>query len=289
VPVTVPSTADDGSERVADRYPQRIVCLTPETVDVLYRLGEEGRIAGISGYTVTPALARREKPKVSAFTTADLPKILALEPDLVLGFSDLQAEIARDLARAGIELHLFNQRDVAGILRMVVTVGALVGAGARAEALADELAGGLARARAAAALLPRRPRVYFEEWDAPMIAGIGWVSELIELAGGLDCFADLARRGAASARVIADPAEVVRRAPDIIVGSWCGKRFRAERVAARPGWAAIPAIATGALHEVKSALILQPGPTALTEGLAALAAIVAGWARQRPPGTRRAP
>jgi iron complex transport system substrate-binding protein len=260
-----------------DRYPERIVCLTPETVDVLYRLGEERRIAGISGYTVTPRRARREKPKISAFTTADLPRILALEPDLVLAFSDLQAEIARDLARAGIEVHLFNQRDVAGILRMVVAVGGLVGASAPAEALARTLAEDLARARIAAERLRCRPRVYFEEWDEPMIAGIGWVSELIEVAGGTDCFADLAQHAAASARIIADPGEVVRRAPDIIIGSWCGKRFRPERVAARRGWERVPAVAAGALHEVKSALILQPGPTALTEGLAALRAIVDSW------------
>lgn len=263
---------------MSDRYPQRIVCLSAETVDVIYRLGEERRIAGISGYTVTPPRARREKPKVSAFATADIPKILALEPDLVLAFSDLQAEIARDLARAGVEVHLFNQRDVAGILRMIVTLGALVGASARAEALARELAEGLDRARAAAELLPRRPRVYFEEWDAPMIAGIGWVSELVEIAGGTDCFADLARRPLASERVIADPDEVLRRAPDIVIGSWCGKRFRAEEVARRPGWSAMPAVAQGRLHEIKSALILQPGPAALTEGLARLRDIIAAWA-----------
>jgi iron complex transport system substrate-binding protein len=268
---------------VGDRYPQRIVCLTAETVDVLYRLGEERRIAGISGYTVTPPRARREKPKVSAFTTADIPKILALEPDLVLAFSDLQAEIARDLAQAGVEVHLFNQRDVAGILRMVVTLGALVGAAPRAEVLADSLAAGIARAREESARLPCRPRIYFEEWDAPMIAGIGWVSELIEIAGGTDCFADLARRPVARERIIADPAEIVRRAPDIIVGSWCGKRFRPERVSSRPGWAAIPAVASGALHEVKSALILQPGPTALVDGLAALRAIVDRWASSLKP------
>jgi iron complex transport system substrate-binding protein len=267
---------------MGDRYPQRIVCLTAETADVLYRLGEERRIAGISGYTVTPPRARREKPKVAAFATADVPKILALAPDLVLAFSDLQAEIARDLALAGVEIHLFNQRSVAGILRMVVTLGALVGVPERAEALAASLEAGIAQARAASARLPRRPRVYFEEWDAPMIAGILWVSELVEIAGGTDCFADLARRPEARARIIADPDEVVRRAPDIIVGSWCGKRFRPERVAARAGWAAIPAVANGALHEVKSAHILQPGPTALTDGLAALRAIVDGWARHEP-------
>ena len=263
---------------MGDRYPQRIVCLTAETVDVLYRLGEERRIAGISGYTVTPPRARREKPKVSAFTSADIPKILALAPDLVLAFSDLQAEIARDLAGAGIEVHLFNQRDVDGILRMIVTLGALVGAGTRAERLAGELAAALDRARAEAARLPRPPLIYFEEWDAPMIAGIGWVSDLIGIAGGIDCFADLARRPVARERIITDPGEVVRRAPDIIIGSWCGKRFRPARVADRPGWAAIPAVANGALYEVKSALILQPGPTALTDGLAALRAIVEEWA-----------
>jgi iron complex transport system substrate-binding protein len=175
-------------------------------------------------------------------------------------------------------VHLFNQRDVAGILRMVVTLGAIVGACARAEALAAELDAGIARRRGSAGRLARRPRVYFEEWHEPMIAGIGWVSELVEIAGGIDCFADIARRPAARERVIADPAEVVRRAPDIIIGSWCGKRFRPERVAARPGWAIVPAVANGALHEIKSALILQPGPTALVDGLAALRLIVDKWA-----------
>lgn len=263
---------------MTDRFPQRIVCLSAETVDVIYRLGEERRIAGISGYTVTPPRARREKPKVSAFATADIPKILALEPDLVLAFSDLQAEIARDLAKAGVEVHLFNQRDVAGILRMIVTLGALVGVSARAEALAREPRGGARRARAAAELLPRRPRVYFEEWDAPMIAGIGWVSE--------------ARRDRRRHRLLRGPRPAPgrerarhrrsgrspRRAPDIVIGSWCGKRFRAEQVARRPGWSAMPAVAQGRLHEIKSALILQPGPTALTEGLARLRDIIAAWA-----------
>jgi iron complex transport system substrate-binding protein len=255
--------------------PERIVCLTEETVETLYLIGEERRIVGISGYTVRPPRARREKPRVSAFTSADIPKILALEPDLVLTFSDLQADIAAELIRRGIGVHAFNQRSVAEILDMIRTLGALVGAAARADRLAQDLAAGIARAKERAAQLPRRPKVYFEEWDEPMISGIAWVSELIEAAGGSDVFADRAAGKSAKERIVSAQ-DVIARAPDIIVGSWCGKKFRPEKVMQRPGFDRVPAVQRGALHEIKSPLILQPGPAALTDGLAALAAIVAG-------------
>jgi len=253
--------------------PERIVCLTEETVETLYLLGEEFRIAGISGYVVRPPQARREKPRVSAFTSADIPKILALDPDLVLTFSDLQADIAATLIRHGVPVHAFNQRTIAQILEMIRTLGALVGAADRADRLACELAGAIDDARKRAAHLPRRPRVYFEEWDDPMISGIGWVSELIEVAGGIDIFADRASCKSARDRIVTAE-EVIRHEPDIIVGSWCGKKFRPEKVAGRPGFDRVAAVRRGALHEIKSPLILQPGPAALTDGLAALQAII---------------
>jgi len=255
--------------------PERIVCLTEETVETLYLIGEERRIVGISGYTVRPPRARREKPRVSAFTSADIPKIVALKPDLVLTFSDLQADIAADLIRRGIDVHAFNQRSIAEILAMIRTLGALVGAAARADRLAQDLADGVRRVKARAALLPRRPKIYFEEWDEPMIAGIGWVSELIAAAGGNDIFADRAACKSAKERIVTVE-DVITRAPDVIVGSWCGKKFRPEKVMKRPGFDRIPAVQRGALHEIKAPLILQPGPAALTDGLAALSAIVAG-------------
>jgi iron complex transport system substrate-binding protein len=253
--------------------PQRIVCLTEETVETLYLLGENDRIVGISGYTVRPPRARREKPRVSAFTSADIPKILALKPDLVLSFSDLQADIAAELIRHGVDVHAFNQRTVAGILDMIRMLGSLVGASERAARLADELVAGLAAAQERAASLRCRPKVYFEEWDEPMISGIGWVSELIEVAGGIDIFADRASEKSAKDRIVA-PADVIARAPDIIVGSWCGKKFRPEKVAQRAGFDSVPAVRHGALFEIKSPLILQPGPAALTDGLKALVAII---------------
>jgi len=262
--------------------PERIVCLTEETVETLYLLGEERRIVGISGYVVRPPRARREKPRVSAFTSADIPKILALAPDLVLTFSDLQADIAATLIRNGVDVHAFNQRTVAQILDMIRTVGALVGASDRADQLAGSLAAALAPARQDAAHLPRRPRVYFEEWDEPMISGIGWVSELVEIAGGVDIFSDRASAKAAKDRIVTAE-EVIRSEPDIIVGSWCGKKFRPEKVASRPGFERTPAVRCGRLHEIKSSLILQPGPAALTDGLAALRAII-GSASATPRG-----
>jgi iron complex transport system substrate-binding protein len=253
--------------------PERIVCLTEETVETLYLLGEERRIVGISGYVVRPPRARREKPRVSAFTSADIPKILALEPDLVLTFSDLQADIAATLIRAGVGVHAFNQRTIAEILEMVRMLGAMVGAADRGDRLASELEQGIAATRLRAARLPWRPKVYFEEWDEPMISGIGWVSELIAAAGGIDVFADRAACKSAKERIVT-AAEVIDRQPDIVVGSWCGKKFRPEKVASRLDFDRLPAVRSGALHEIKSSLILQPGPAALTEGLAALEEII---------------
>jgi iron complex transport system substrate-binding protein len=263
-------------------YPQRIVCLTEETTETLYLLGEEQRIVGISGFTVRPPRARREKPRVSAFTSARTARIVALAPDLVLGFSDLQADIAAELVRAGLNVHIFNQRSVAEILAMIRTLGGMIGCEAKTAALLARLEDGLAAVRAAAAALAARPRVYFEEWDEPLISGIGWVSELIGLAGGEDCFPELARQSLGRNRIVADPLEVVRRSPDIVLGSWCGKKFRPEQVGARPGWSAIPAVRSGFVREIKSAIILQPGPAALTDGVRAVQAVISEWAAARP-------
>lgn len=255
--------------------------MTEETTETLYLLGQQDRIVGISGYTVRPPEARRDKPRVSAFTSANMDRILALEPDLVLGFSDLQADIAADLVRAGIAVHVFNQRSVDGILTMMVTLGSLVGEGKAARAWVAAFESRREQLMATAERMEVRPRVYFEEWDDPIITGIGWVSELIALAGGIDCFAELADRKLAKERIVADPADVIGRTPDIIVGSWCGKRFRPEKVAGRPGWQRIPAVRDGQLHEIKSPLILQPGPAALTDGLDALQRIIRGWQRHQ--------
>jgi len=257
--------------------PDRIVCLTEETVETLYLLGEERRIAGVSGYAVRPPQVRREKPRVSAFISADFEKIVALEPDLVLTFSDLQADIAAELIRRNIAVHAFNQRDVAGIFAMIRTLGALVGATDKAEALAVSLEDRLDEVREQAEQLPRRPRVYFEEWDEPMISGLKWVSELIEAAGGIEVFPQLAANKNAKDRIV-DADAVIAAAPDIIIGSWCGKKFVPSKVKAREGFAAIPAVRDNELHEIKSALILQPGPAALTDGLDQLVRIVGGWA-----------
>jgi iron complex transport system substrate-binding protein len=259
--------------------PQRIVCLTEETVETLYLVGEEDRIVGVSGYAIRPPRVRREKPRVSAFISADFEKIVALEPDLVLTFSDLQADIVAELIRRGIAVHAFNQRDLAGIFAMIRTLGALVGAADRAERLAQGLAARLEEVRAGAARLKLRPRVYFEEWDDPMISGLRWVSELIGAAGGIEVFPELSTRKSAPERIVT-AAQVIAAAPDIIVGSWCGKKFVPAKVAARPGFAAIPAVRDGFLREIKSPLILQPGPAALTDGLDALAGIIAEWEAQ---------
>lgn len=256
---------------------RRIACLSTEAVETLYLLGAEDRIAGISGFTTRPARARREKPKVSGFSIAQPERILAVQPDLVVAFSDLQADIARDLVRAGVEVHVYNQRDVAGILRMIASLAALVDATAAGERLVAELQQRLDGARRRAAERARRPRIYFEEWNDPLISGIRWVSELIDAAGGEDCFEPESHRRSARERIIADPQEVVRRAPDVIIGSWCGKKFQPEHVRTRPGWADVPAVRHGELHEIKSAAILSPGPAALTDGLAQLEHIVERW------------
>jgi iron complex transport system substrate-binding protein len=260
-----------------DRYPTRIICLTEEPTEVLYALGMEDRIVGISGFTVRPARARRDKPRVSAFTSAKVDRILSLKPDFVVGFSDIQADIAQALIKSGIEVWISNHRSVDGILGYVRRLGALVGAADRAERYALELESHVERVRQAAAQLPCRPRVYFEEWDEPLITAIRWVSELIGIAGGDDVFPERALCALGKDRILADDAEVVRRAPDIIFGSWCGKRFRPNRVAARAGWAAVPAVRDGELHEIKSPLILQPGPAALTDGLDAIHEVLRQW------------
>ncbi|MFC3816889.1 cobalamin-binding protein [Lysobacter sp. GCM10012299] len=269
--------------------PQRIVCLTEEPTETLYALGEQDRIVGISGFTVRPAIARREKPKVSAFTSAKIGEILKLKPDFVIGFSDIQAEIAGELIRHGVEVWISNHRSIEGIIDYVRRLGALVGATDRANAYADELQRGIDAIAAEAATLPRRPRVYFEEWDEPPITGIRWVAELVRIAGGDDIFPERAVESLAKQRILEDAGEVVRRAPDIILGSWCGKKFRPEKVAARPGWDAIPAVRDGELHEIKSPIILQPGPAALTDGVREIAAIIRAWSSRRHPGERRDP
>jgi iron complex transport system substrate-binding protein len=267
-------------------YPCRIVCLSEETTETLYLLGEQDRIVGISGYTVRPPQARRDKPKVSAFTSARIDRIVALRPDLVLTFSDLQAEIVAELIKNGLAVHAFNQRDVAGILAMIRLLGAMVGVGAAAARLAGTLANRVERVRTRCAHGPR-PRVFFEEWDEPLISGIGWVSELVAIAGGEDCFADLAPNALARDRIVTSEA-VCERRPDMVIGSWCGRRFRPELVATRPGWDRLPAVAGGHLYEVKSSLILQPGPAALTDGLAALEEAIDQWrsAHSKSTGSR---
>jgi iron complex transport system substrate-binding protein len=257
--------------------PSRIICLTEETVETLYLLGEQDRIVGVSGYAVRPPQVRREKPRVSAFTSADIPKILALEPDLVLTFSDLQAEIAAALIRAGIAVHAFNQRDIGGILTMIRTLGALAGAADKAEKLARSYEARLAEVTAS--VRGRwKPKVYFEEWDDPHISGIGWVSELIEIAGGEEAFPELRKQKAAKARIVS-PQDVIAAAPDVILASWCGKKVVPDKIRQRPGWDVIPAVRNDRIVEIKSALILQPGPAALTDGLDAILAALGPGAR----------
>jgi len=258
------------------RSPQRIVCLTTETTEVLYLLGEQARIVGISGFTTRPAIARREKPKVSAFTSAKIDKILALQPDLVIGFSNLQADIAAALIKAGIEVHVFNQRSVDEILRMIVTVGALVNATDKAAQLVNELEASISKTRETACYLPSKPKVYFEEWDQPMMCSIRWAAELIEMAGGVDCFPELSAFHSAKDRIVTAD-QVLQRQPDIIIGSWCGKKFQPEQVMARPGWQAIPAVQNGFVREIKSVDILQPGPSVITHGLKQLQSIIQQW------------
>ena len=265
--------------------PQRIVCLTEETTEWLYLLGQEQRIVGISGYTVRPRRAREEKPRVSAFLSAKIDKIMALRPDCVFGFSDLQADIAAELIRKGVQVTVFNQRSVDEIFSMLYQVAAMVGEAERGLALLAGMRERLHAIERQALALPRRPKVFFEEWDEPHISAIRWVSELLAIAGGDDCFPELALQSLGRDRIIAEGAQIVRRNPDIIIGSWCGKKFRPEKVAARPGWADVGAVKNGQLFEIKSADILQPGPAALTDGVEQLHRIVMAWsaAAQRAP------
>ena len=258
--------------------PRRIVCLTEEPTEVLYALGEQDRIVGISGFTVRPPRARKEKPRVSAFTSAKIDAILALQPDMAIGFSDIQADIAQALIRAGVEVWISNHRSVEGIFDYIRRLGALVGAGAAAGRYAHRAAAHVDAVRAAAVALPRHPRVYFEEWDDPIITGIQWVAELLRIAGGVDVFPELATQPLAKNRILADAGEVVRRDPQIIFGSWCGKRFRPEQVAARPGWDMLGAVRARQVFEIKSPIILQPGPAALFDGLDALHSHIRAWA-----------
>jgi len=265
---------------------QRIACLSTEVVEVLYLLGAQDRIVGISGFTVYPPEARRDKPSISGYTNAVPKRILAVRPDLVLAFSDMQADIVRDLVKAGVQVHVFNQRSLQGMLGMVQVVGALIGESARALELSNGFAAALRAAREkAAATDVRRPNVWFEEWPEPLISGVGWVSELIDAAGGKDCFPELAVHPQARDRIVADPLEVVSRQPDLIVGSWCGRKFRPERVVARPGWKDLPAVRSGFVREIKSADILAPGPTLVLRALGQLQRLVQEW--QQGPGQCR--
>ena len=258
-------------------FPQRIVCLTEETTEWLYMLGEEARIVGISGYTVRPRRARDEKPKVSAFLSAKIDKILALKPDCVFGFSDLQADIAALLIRAGVQVTVFNQRSVDEIFSMLYQVAAMVGQAEQGLQRLQQMRAQLDAIQQTAATFKRRPKVYFEEWDEPHISGIRWVSELIGIAGGDDCFPELAQMAMGKDRIIANGKTIVDRAPDIIIGSLCGKKFRPEKAAAREGWQDVPAVLNNQIFEIKSADILQPGPAALTDGVAQLHRIIQQW------------
>jgi iron complex transport system substrate-binding protein len=262
-------------------YPQRIVCLTEETTETLYLLGQGDRIVGVSGYTVRPPEAR-QKPKVSAFINAKFDKIEALTPDLVLAFSDLQAELCAELVKRGMNVVVFNQRSVAEILQMIAMLGGLIGCQREAEALADRLTAGLDRVRESAARFPTRLRVFFEEWDEPLISGIRWVEELVEIAGGQPLFPELANAGLAKNRIV-DPEEVRRRDPQVIFASWCGKKVKKATIQNRPGWDRVAAVRDGHIFEIKSTYILQPGPACLTDGVAQIHAhlsAIAGSPRQ---------
>ena len=260
-----------------DYYPKRIVCLTDETTEMLYILGEQDRIVGVSGFSTRPPQVRQEKPKVSAFTSARINKVLALKPDLVLGFSDLQADIAADLAKAGVQVHLFNQRSIPEIFSMIAVLGALVGASEKAHTWIAQQKTKLDIIQQQANTFKKRPIVYFEEWNDPIITGIQWVSELITLAGGQECFPELSKESLAKKRIVENPLEVVKRNPDIIIGSWCGKKFHPHKVGEREGWHSVNAVVNQQVFEIKSAHILQPGPAALTDGLDQIVTIINNW------------
>lgn len=256
---------------------QRIACLSTESVEVLYALGAEEYIAGISGFTVRPPRAREEKIKISGFSSAKLDRILAVKPDLAIGFSNLQADICAELAKAGVEVHLFNQRSVAGILRMIAVLAAMVQREDAGRDLITRLQAQIDSVRQRAAQWTRKPVIYFEEWNDPLMSGIGWAAEIIDIAGGVDAFPELSVHQSAKERIIADPALVVARAPDIIIGSWCGKKFQPESLTSRPGWDAIPALKNNMLFEIKSPDVLSPGPSVITEGLRQISDMVARW------------
>jgi len=262
------------------KYPARIVCLTEETTETLYLLGQQDRIVGVSGYTVRPPEAR-QKPKVSAFINARFDKIEALQPDLVLAFSDLQADLAAELVRRGVAVVTFNQRTISEILQMIRMLGGLVGCQSEAEALADRLEGGLRNIRRSAERLKERPRVFFEEWDDPLISGIRWVEELVDVAGGIPIFPELANARLAKDRIV-DSADVARRNPDVILASWCGKKVNRDRIRSRPGWRQVNAVASDRIYEIKSTYILQPGPASLTDGVKQMHALLMGETAARP-------
>jgi len=257
-------------------YPSRIACLSTETVEVLYALGQQDRIVGISGFTVWPLQARREKPKISGFSTANVDKILAVKPDLVLSFSNLQADIVKDCIRAGLSVHVFNQRDIAGIYQMIATLGRLTGAQLQADALIQQLQNTVEEIRLSNAEKAHRPKVYFEEWNEPMITSVRWVSQLIEIAGGINVFDDVSKEHAASQRVV-NGEQVLQAKPDVIVASWCGKKFNESELVERPGWCELPAVRNGQVFEIKSAEILSPGISAITRGLPRLVDCLSQW------------
>jgi iron complex transport system substrate-binding protein len=270
----------------APPYPRRVVCMTEETTEVLYRIGAGDLVVGVSGFTVRPPEARK-KPRVSSFLDANFERILDLKPDLVLGFSDLQADIGRELCKRGVPVYLFNQRSIAEVLQSVRLTGALVGRAEDAARLADELTANLERHAEAADRLPRRPRIFFEEWHEPLISGIRWVSELVEVVGGEDVCRESRASHGAKGRIF-EPEEVARRNPDAVIASWCGRKAKREKIVSRPGWAEVTAVVEDQLYEVKSSLILQPGPAALSDGVAHLARIVAAVARgERLPEPRK--
>ncbi|KZN34217.1 hypothetical protein N480_21680 [Pseudoalteromonas luteoviolacea S2607] len=283
--MTKPSNPNAHTEPLNDftqsKWPTRIICLTEETTEALYLMGEDARIVGVSAYAMRPERVKKEKPKVSAFVDARIEKILDLKPDLVLAFSDIQGDIVRDLVKQGVDVHCFNHRSIAGIMQMIRTLSALIGEPQKGEKLVAQLNESLMHIHSGAAELKVKPRVYFEEWFDPLITGITWVSELVELAGGIDCYKEFACESLAKNRIIANTDEVIDKQPDIIIASWCGRRFNKEKLVSRAGWNKIPAIINDDVYEINSTDILQPGPAALTDGVRAIHEIIANWAQKQ--------